>query len=63
MVTSEVIPIEYGVYSDSEADAVARLLGEVFSRRDPPAVAVGLTALWSLRSSSGYFVPRWRPTV
>ena len=44
MVTSEVIPIEYGVYSDSEADAVARLLGEVFSRRDPPAVAVGLTA-------------------
>jgi ribosomal protein S18 acetylase RimI-like enzyme len=44
MDSSEVIPIEYGVYSDSEADAVAALLGEVFSRRDPPAVAVGLTA-------------------
>ena len=44
MASSEVIPIEYGVYSDSEADAVATLLGEVFSRRDPPAVAVGLTA-------------------
>ena len=45
MVSSEVIPIEYGVYSDSEADAVATLLGQMFSRRDPPAVAVGLTAL------------------
>jgi ribosomal protein S18 acetylase RimI-like enzyme len=44
MVSSEVIPIEYGVYSDSEADALATLLGQVFSRRDPPAVAVGLTA-------------------
>jgi len=43
MHSSELIPIEYGVYSDSEADAVAALLGEVFSRRDPPAVAVGLT--------------------
>jgi ribosomal protein S18 acetylase RimI-like enzyme len=44
MASSEFIPIEYGVYSDSEADAVAALLGEVFSRRDPPALAVGLTA-------------------
>lgn len=44
-MVSEVIPIEYGVYSASEADAVATLLGEVFSRRDPPAVAVGLTAM------------------
>jgi len=44
MHSSELIPIEYGVYSDSEAAAVAALLGEVFSRRDPPAVAVGLTA-------------------
>lgn len=44
MASSEDIPIEYGVYSDSEAHAVAALLGEVFSRRDPPAVAVGLTA-------------------
>jgi GNAT superfamily N-acetyltransferase len=40
----ELVPIEYGAYSDSEAAAVAALLGEVFSRRDPPAVAVGLTA-------------------
>jgi ribosomal protein S18 acetylase RimI-like enzyme len=44
MDSSELIPIEYGGYSDSEAAAVAALLGEVFSRRDPPAVAVGLTA-------------------
>ncbi|MGO9125432.1 MAG: GNAT family N-acetyltransferase [Terriglobales bacterium] len=36
--------IEYGVYVASEADAMVRLLGEAFSRHDPPAVAVGLTA-------------------
>ena len=43
-VTPEVIPIEYDVYSASDAAAMASLLGDVFSRRDPPAVAVGLTA-------------------
>jgi ribosomal protein S18 acetylase RimI-like enzyme len=36
--------IEYGLYATSEADAVVKLLAETFSRRDPPAVAVGLTA-------------------
>jgi len=36
--------IEYGVYVASEADAMAKLLAEVFSRHDPPAVATGLTA-------------------
>jgi GNAT superfamily N-acetyltransferase len=36
--------IEYGVYVPSDAEAMAKLLGEVFSRYDPPAVAVGLTA-------------------
>ena len=36
--------IEYAICSDGDADAMARLLGEAFSRRDPPAVAVGLTA-------------------
>jgi ribosomal protein S18 acetylase RimI-like enzyme len=35
--------IEYGVYSASDAEEMARLLGEAFSRQDPPAVAVGLT--------------------
>ncbi|MGA2372569.1 MAG: GNAT family N-acetyltransferase [Candidatus Korobacteraceae bacterium] len=35
--------IEYGVYVPSDAEAMAKLLGEVFSRYDPPAVAVGLT--------------------
>ena len=40
----EIVPIEYGVYSATDADAMARLLGEVFSRHDPPAVAAGLTA-------------------
>jgi hypothetical protein len=35
--------IEYDVYDAEDADGMARLLGEVFSRKDPPAVAVGLT--------------------
>lgn len=36
--------IEYGLYVPSEAEAMAKLLGEMFSRYDPPAVAAGLTA-------------------
>jgi ribosomal protein S18 acetylase RimI-like enzyme len=36
--------IEYGVYVQSDAEAMAKLLGEVFSRYDPPAVAAELTA-------------------
>jgi ribosomal protein S18 acetylase RimI-like enzyme len=40
----EIIPIEYDVYAASDEDAMAKLLGEVFSRGDPPAVAAGLTA-------------------
>ena len=30
----EGMPIEYGVYAASDANAMAKLLGEVFSRRD-----------------------------
>ena len=40
----ENLPIEYGVYAADDAGAMTRLLGEVFSRRDPPAVAAGVTA-------------------
>ena len=36
-------PFDYGVYTAQDAAEMARLLGEVFCRRDPPAVAVGLT--------------------
>lgn len=39
----EHMQIEYGVYVPSDAEAMAKLLGEVFSRYDPPAVAAGLT--------------------
>jgi GNAT superfamily N-acetyltransferase len=35
--------IEYGIYVSSEAEAMAQLLAQVFSRYDPPAVATGLT--------------------
>jgi ribosomal protein S18 acetylase RimI-like enzyme len=35
--------IEYGIYTASDADEMARLLGEAFAQRDPPAVAAGLT--------------------
>jgi len=34
---------EYGVYTSRDAAEMTRLLGDVFSRRDPPAVAVGMT--------------------
>ena len=44
MLTSdEPQPIEYAIYTAQDGDEMARLLGEVFSRRDPPAVAVGLS--------------------
>ena len=39
----EHMQIEYGLYIPSDAEPMATLLGEVFSRYDPPAVAVGLT--------------------
>jgi len=35
--------IVYGVCTAQDADEMALLLGEVFSRRDPPSVATGLT--------------------
>jgi len=36
--------IEYGLFEESDSSEMVRLLGETFARRDPPAVAVGLTA-------------------
>lgn len=36
-------PIRYTGYTASDAGEMARLLGKVFAKRDPPAVAVGLT--------------------
>jgi hypothetical protein len=38
------MPIEYAVFVPSDAEAMVKLLGEVFSRHDPPAVAAGITA-------------------
>jgi ribosomal protein S18 acetylase RimI-like enzyme len=35
--------IEYGIYSATDEEEMVRLLGEAFSRRDPPAFAAGLT--------------------
>jgi hypothetical protein len=43
-VSGDEETFESDICSSGDADAMARLLGEVFSRRDPPAVAVGLTA-------------------
>jgi ribosomal protein S18 acetylase RimI-like enzyme len=40
----EVSGIQYGVCESADIGEMARLLGEVFSLYDPPAVAVGLTA-------------------
>lgn len=36
--------ISYRLYRDTDADDMSHLLGEVFAERDPPAVAVGLSA-------------------
>jgi len=35
--------ISYSIYTDADRDETAALLGEVFARRDPPAVAAGIT--------------------
>ena len=36
-------PIEYHLYKASDGEEMARLLGDVFARHDPPAYAAGLT--------------------
>lgn len=41
--TPEGEPIEYSVFGAQDADEMIWLLGDVFSRWDPPNVAVGLT--------------------
>jgi GNAT superfamily N-acetyltransferase len=38
------VNVNYGLFTAPETDEMSRLLGEVFAHRDPPAVAVGLTA-------------------
>lgn len=50
--------IEYGVFAAGDADAMARLLSDVFSRKDPPAVAAGLTP-----PEFEAFVRLWCPKV
>jgi len=40
---SQLPPLEYRIYAPGDADNLTRLLAETFSRRDPPAVAAGLT--------------------
>lgn len=43
-LTFEHAQIEYGSFAPQDTQEVVHLLAEVFSRRDPPAVAVGLSA-------------------
>lgn len=38
-----VAGIEYSLFTEADAAEMVRVLGEAFARRDPPAVAVGLT--------------------
>ena len=40
----EPVQLDYGVFVSSDTEAMVRLLGDVFSRHDPPAVAAGLTS-------------------
>jgi len=44
MNMGNAVGIEYGLPIASEAEALAGLLARVFSSRDPPAYAVGITA-------------------
>lgn len=44
MGSPDRVAIEYGLPAAAEAGAMAKFLGETFSRRDPAAYAVGLTA-------------------
>jgi GNAT superfamily N-acetyltransferase len=44
LMSAVVDPVNYSLFTASDADEMSRLLGEVFADRDPPAVAVGLTA-------------------
>jgi len=37
--------VNYSLFTAADADEMSRLLGKVFADRDPPAVAVGLTAV------------------
>jgi len=39
----EGAPVVCGLFQPADIDAMARLLADTFSRRDPPAMAVGLT--------------------
>lgn len=43
MNTPHDAPIRYGLARAADVDEMAKLLGEVFATRDPPAVAAGLT--------------------
>ena len=36
--------VTYHLFTHADVDEMSRLLGDVFVQRDPPAVAVGLTA-------------------
>ena len=44
LIQQHALPIEYGPYVASDADAMTRLLADAFSRYDPLAFAVGVTA-------------------
>jgi GNAT superfamily N-acetyltransferase len=50
--------VDCSLYTANDADEMSRLLGDVFARRDPPAVAVGLTA-----SAFAAFVRLFCPTA
>ena len=63
--SAEHQPIQFDVYVASDAEGMTRLLGEVFSRHDPPAVAVGLTpfefeGLVRLFCPKGSTRPNWK---
>lgn len=54
------IPVSYSIYTGADEDETAKLLGEVFARRDPPAVAAGITPA-EFESFVRLFLPKAGP--
>ena len=56
-ILTELRGIQYGLLEREDVGDMARVLGDVFSRRDPPAIAVGMSAA-DIEGFVGIFGPK-----
>jgi len=54
------IAVSYSIYTEADEEETAKLLGGVFARRDPPAVAAGITSA-EFESFVRLFLPKAGP--